>query len=218
MKTTKIINLLKLIHKVSILKSIYYSYKFNGKILIGKNCRINIYKNGKILFKDKYSSLYIGVHFSQAQGATLDIYPDGILEVGKSVGIYRGTKVVVREKAKLTIGDNTFVNENSRIYCHLNIVIGKSTSIAWCCTIIDSDLHGIYVKGVLTNRNRRVIIGDNVWICSNTTITKGVVILNNCIVGANSVVGRSDNELESNSIYAGNPIKFIKNFDSWGSF
>lgn len=200
--------------KIAILKSLYYSIRFQGIIIVGKRCKINISKGGKIIFKNKNSSLYIGVYFSVYSGTTLDIHENGVLSVGKSVGFHRGTKVVVQKDAFLDIGDLTFINENSRIQCLKSIKIGKRCSIAWNCTIIDSDLHGIYINNSLINPNLEIIIEDMVWICSNTTITKGAFIENNCIVGANSIVLRS--KLKSNRIYSGSPLKEIKKFDSWG--
>jgi len=211
----KIINFLKLSPRISIIKTLYYSLKFKGIFIVGKKCRINIYGNGKVVFNNKNSSLYVGVHFSLCQGATLDIYDNGILNVGKSVGIYRGTKIVVREEAQLSIGNNTFINENSRIQCAKKISIGDSVSISWNCNILDSDLHGIYIEDKLTNPDLEVLIGNKVWVCANTIITKGVIIDNNCIIGSNSVVTRK--HLKSNNIYAGNPLRLVKQFDHWGS-
>tara|TARA_B110000902_G_scaffold263007_1_gene341157 strand:- start:5900 stop:6538 length:639 start_codon:yes stop_codon:yes gene_type:complete len=207
-------HLIKIIFKIAILKSIYYSIKFGGVIVIGKRCKINISKGGKIVFKSKKSSLYLGIYFSIYGGATLDIYKNGTLIVGKSVGIHRGTKVVVQKSALLDIGDRTFINENSRVQCLKSIKIGKECSIAWNCTIIDSDLHGIFINNILSNPNSEIIIEDKVWVCSNTTITKGAYIEKNCIVGANSVVVK--NKLKSNRIYSGSPIKEIKEFERWG--
>lgn len=213
----RIINLIKLMPKIAVFKTLYYSIKFNGIVVVGRNCKINIKKGGKIIFENKKSSVYIGVHFSLAQGATLDIYQDGILQVGKSVGIYRGSKIVVQKKACLSIGSGAFINENSRVQCLEKITIGNLTSIAWNCTITDSDLHGIYQNNKLLNPNSQIFIGDNVWVGANTTITKGVVIKSNCIIGANSLVTNKNKALESNCIYGGNPLKYIKKFDYWGS-
>ena len=53
---------------------------------------------------------------------------------------------------------------------------------------------------------RKVMIGNNVFIGANTTILPGSVIEDNCIVGAGTVVrGR----LESGYVYYGNPCQKI---------
>jgi acetyltransferase-like isoleucine patch superfamily enzyme len=206
---------IKLIPKVSLLRSMYYSIKYKGVIVIGKGAKVNIHKKGNIEFLSNKSSLYLGVHTSVTPGAVLDIKKNGILKVGKSVGLHRGVKTVIFENAILTIGNDSFVNENSRIQCKNTITIGHSTSIGWNCTICDSDQHGIYIDDKLINKCVPIFIGDNVWICANTSITKGVKINSNCIIGINSLV--LCHEYESNFIYAGNPAKKVKTFERWGS-
>ena len=52
-----------------------------------------------------------------------------------------------------------------------------------------------------------VQIGDDCFIGAGAMILKGVQIGDNVVVGANSVVTRN---LESNSIYAGNPAILIR--------
>lgn len=58
----------------------------------------------------------------------------------------------------------------------------------------------------------RINVGDNVMIGVNTIVLPGVVIENNVIVGANSVVTKS---LSSNSVYAGNPTRFICSIEEY---
>ncbi|MGN1156769.1 MAG: acyltransferase, partial [Agathobacter sp.] len=52
-----------------------------------------------------------------------------------------------------------------------------------------------------------VKIGDNVWLGAGSTVLKGVAIGDNAAVGAMSLVTR---DVEADSLYAGNPAKFIK--------
>lgn len=86
------------------------------------------------------------------------------------------------------------------------IVIGKGTMIAQGTGIITSN-HDVY------NLNERakcedVLIGESCWIGMNSMILPGVILGNNTIVGAGSVVTRSFPE--GNCIIAGNPAKMIK--------
>lgn len=57
-----------------------------------------------------------------------------------------------------------------------------------------------------------VKIGSNVFIGMHTTILKGVTIGENVIIGANSLINR---DLAENSVYAGNPVKFIMTLDDY---
>lgn len=51
-----------------------------------------------------------------------------------------------------------------------------------------------------------IVIKKNVWIGANSIILPGVVLGNNCIVGAGSIVTKS---FEDNSIIGGNPAQLI---------
>ena len=52
-----------------------------------------------------------------------------------------------------------------------------------------------------------VVIGSNVWISDKVTITKGVKICDNVVIGANSVVTK---DIPSNSLAVGVPAKVIR--------
>lgn len=53
-------------------------------------------------------------------------------------------------------------------------------------------------------------IGNNVFICSNCIILKGVKIGENTIIGAGSVDTKN---IAAGQIWAGHPAKFLKNKD-----
>lgn len=57
-----------------------------------------------------------------------------------------------------------------------------------------------------------VIIGDNVWICSNVSIMKGVTIGDGAIISANSVV---TSNVPAHSIVSGNPATVIAENIVW---
>lgn len=85
--------------------------------------------------------------------------------------------------------------------------------------------HGTYIAqnvGIITaNHNftnldehqnpKDVIIGENCWIGMNSVILPGVVLGNNTIVGAGSIVTKSFPN--GHCVIGGNPAKLIKNID-----
>lgn len=208
----KLIQILKFCLKLNIVKSIYYSIRFNGRIFIGKG-NLYIEGSGKIEFISPNSSLYVGVYTTVQTPTVITIMNNAKLIVGQNVMIHRGTKIVVHENGTLKINDYTYINENSRVHCKKCISIGRRCAISWNTNILDTDIHTIqYFKDGKNNHDYGVNIGNEVWIGANTTILKGTVIENNCIVAANSLVmGR----LKSRYIYGGNPCKELKTFETW---
>ena len=82
-----------------------------------------------------------------------------------------------------------------------NVFIGPSSNIYAVDHHIDKFDKRYFVKGI------DVIIEDNVWIGGNSTILPGITIGRNSVIGAGTVVTK---DVESYSIYVGNPAKKIK--------
>lgn len=116
-------------------------------------------------------------------------------------------------KPKLSIGNNVFINAYCHIACAEAINIGNNVLIASKVYIADhahgkSDMESLKRAPI----NRRLItkpisIGDNVWIGEGASILMGVIIGDNCIIGANALVNKS---FPPNSVIGGVPAKLIK--------
>ncbi len=109
----------------------------------------------------------------------------------------------------IEIGHNTGFN-GTTIQCYDKIVIEDWCNIA-DAYIIDSPAH--FLSADRRFRDDRelstapVILKRNVWISTRVTILHGVTIGNNSVIGACSLVR---NDVESDSLYAGSPARFIK--------
>lgn len=108
------------------------------------------------------------------------------IEIGKDVFINGGCFMMAAEGIK--IGDNVLIAPNVKI-----------------CTT-GHDLDPVKRKNGISN-GRPVIIGNNVWIGTGAIILPGVVLADNCVIGAGSVVTKST---EPNTIYVGNPATLKK--------
>jgi len=82
--------------------------------------------------------------------------------------------------------------------------------IAHGAYISDADWHGIYDRAEPVGQTKPVILEDNVWVGDSAIICKGVTVGKNSIIGAGSVVTK---DVPPNSIFAGNPAKFVKSID-----
>ncbi|WP_092662641.1 acyltransferase [Halorientalis persicus] len=99
------------------------------------------------------------------------------------------------------------LNSNVRILCADEITIGDGVSIAWNVQLLHSNRHELWVNGEKRKRSSPIVVGDNVWIGHDTTITKGVEIGDGAIVASNSVVL---NDVPENTIVGGCPAEILE--------
>lgn len=164
-------------------------------------------------FKKKVDSLYapsrlkiIGGHFIHFSGKANFGYRCWLECVYK----YRGFKYT----PCLKIGNNVSFGNDCHIGCCNYIEIGDNCLIG-SKVMIEDHYHGNFSGGVDSEVKKlkplyskgAIIIGKNVWIGESVSILPNVKIGDNSIIGAGSIV---THDIESNSIYAGNPAKKIR--------
>jgi maltose O-acetyltransferase len=106
---------------------------------------------------------------------------------------------------RLVIGDRTFLNTDFLIIGGGSVIIGADCLIGPRCAIYTPN-HAQDVTRRLEGWElpEPVVIGDNVWLGGSVTITPGVTIGDNSIVGAGSVVTK---DISANVIAVGNPCR-----------
>ena len=81
------------------------------------------------------------------------------------------------------------MNSNSTIIVAEKITLGQDVMIGRNVVIYDSDFHALLnEQGEVTNRSKKVLVGNHVWISANVMILKGSSIGENSVIGANCVV------------------------------
>lgn len=122
-----------------------------------------------------------------------------------------GKHVIIRPSAKMTypwkvkIGDYSWIGDDVVLYSLGNIIIGKNTVISqksYICT----GTHD-YTKNNFPILEKKTVIGNACWLATDVFVSPGVTINNGVVVGARSTV---INDLDSNSVYVGSPVRFIK--------
>lgn len=122
-----------------------------------------------------------------------------------------GKGVIIRPSAQITypwkvkIGDYSWIGDDVVLYSLGDIIIGKNTVISqksYICT----GTHD-YSKIDFPILEKKIVIGDECWIATDVFVSPGVTINNGVVVGARSTV---INDLDSNSVYVGSPVRFIK--------
>lgn len=131
---------------------------------------------------------------------------------GKLLFDYCGNNVDIGRKVrlsqKISLGNNSGIGD----YCYFNgkVVIGNDVMIAPECAFIASG-HNISRTDIMMNRQgsfqKKISIGNNVWICYRSTILAGVTIGDGAVIGAGAVVTK---DVSQNAIMGGVPARIIK--------
>jgi len=184
-----------------------------------------IYKNKTISIKA--AEIKIGTNVSFGQNIDIDIRGKFIIgnrshlgnnahirgnnisfgnDLYNSSGLKIGGGGYTNPAANFIIGDRCTIHNN---YINLaeSVIIGNDVGFSMDVTVLT---HGYWLS-VLDGYPAKfagVKIADGVIIGYRSIIMMGISIAKNIVIGAGSVVTK--NLIESNSIYAGNPAKFIK--------
>lgn len=129
--------------------------------------------------------------------------------------IGHGSRIFVGKNGILEIGDKFNITAETAIICYKNIKFGNNNLISWENLFMDTDFHKVKElgKNEMTNKNKEISIGNNVWIGCRNIILKGTVISDNSIVGANSLLNKKF--VKENIMIVGNPAKIIKENIEW---
>lgn len=201
---------LRLLRKVSVTKSIVYSLRFRGLIIIGRHVKMDIARDAHIVIRR--GRLVVGVLFDLPQATYMRIESKGRLVIDGNVSFTRGCFIDIRSGACLSVGSGSWFNEQCRVVCYDDIDIGSNCAISWGVTIIDSDDHTIISRNIKDAKSSRVSIGDSVWIGFNCSVLRGVTIGRGCVIGAGSVVNR---DTPPGSLCVGNPARVVREDVQW---
>lgn len=203
---------------ISILKTIILNLHYFGlggvlkpRIIASRNCMLKQVK-GKVTIDE--SRVWLGfesIGFNDPRNDRLIWDIRGRLVFKGSASFYPGCKIVCMQNGSIEFGKRFSCNTNTKIVCNKRIKFGNDCLISWDCTFLDTDFHKILMGNVQTNADRPIIIGDHVWICSESLILKGSTIPSNSVIGARSLVSRE--LIEENAVYYNN--HYLKQGISW---
>jgi acetyltransferase-like isoleucine patch superfamily enzyme len=125
--------------------------------------------------------------------------------------LHLGVNTALRcHEGTLTVGDKAVLGRNVSVNCYLDVEIGSSVLFADDIYVSDFDHKFADLTTPIKDQGiakARVRIEPDVWIGTKTTVTRGVVIGQGAVVGANAVVTR---DLPAYSISVGAPARVIK--------
>ena len=119
-------------------------------------------------------------------------------------GFQLGKSVIINHPESLYIGRNCYISHNCYIQAKGKVYLGDYSTIG-PMSIIASSKH-IIEGGRVTNRgiSEPISIGSGTWCCGHVTLTGGVTVGDNVIVGSGAVV---THDIKSNSLAVGIPAK-----------
>lgn len=148
--------------------------------------------------------------------------PPDHLEVGDYAYI-DGTISLLAATSRCRIGHHSFLAAESRLWALGSITIGDYVHIAPRVDVFDNDSHSLDAeerrRDAIASFERKeprdwsgvaqadVVIEDDVWIGTKSTILKGVRLGRGCVVAAASVV---TSDVEPFTLVGGNPARVLR--------
>ena len=187
-------------------------YEKYSKLIGNLNIAYQRYVYGK--------KLTIGRDFNIWGSIRILIHGQGFISIGKSfhavssrkrsfITLFSPVHLTTIGEAQIIIGDHVGLN-GTTITSRKKVSIGDYTMIGPNTIIVDNDGHNAWPprqRWTTSGKSEEIIIENDVWIGMNCIILKGVRIGAGSIISAGSVV---INNVDENSLYAGNPAKKIK--------
>lgn len=122
---------------------------------------------------------------------------------------------VISNEGKIIIGENTNFTMIEFIFRD-EIEIGNKCLFSWNVSLMDTDHHNIYLVGndTVTNKPKKIKIGNHVWIGADVRVLKGVSIADNNIIGMGSIITQN---IDKENVIVGNKIetKILKENIEW---
>lgn len=185
---------------LSVIKTLYFSLRFHGQILVVRGTRVRLARGARIEVAPS-SRLHLGLKHPCGTPLSLRIRRGGCLAVHGEAKISSGTRVLVSENARLEIGDQTFIHYDGVITCWNHISIGRECGISWNVNILDGNGHQLVVGGKTRPTTRGTHIGNRVWLGTGATLVSAS-IGDGSVIGAGSVVS---GQVPSKVLVKGNP-------------
>lgn len=182
----------------------------NSYIKVLSHCALDLHRSARIVISNGVFTFGLKRNRKSKMETRLLLEEGATLQVDGVNFIKNGSDIQVFRNGTLRLGTGA-TNQGLQIVCAEKIWIGDNTRIGRDVWIRDNN-GGHSVIQVGYSDRAPVIIGDNVWICSNVSIMKGVTIGEGSIISANSVVTTN---IPPHCIASGNPAKVVAENIIW---
>lgn len=136
--------------------------------------------------------------------------PNSRLILNGSVNVASGVSIIILGGGTLEVGNEVFINCDTKILCADSIKIGDHTTLSWNVEVCDTDHHRIIREGSQTHAP--ITIGAGVLVGRRSIIMKGVTVGDGAVVAAAAVVTR---DVPARCLAGGVPARVIKQDIQW---
>jgi acetyltransferase-like isoleucine patch superfamily enzyme len=182
-------------------------------VVATSNCGIERHRTARLEIDGR---LYLGCFVpavgriaARSAATEIRLAESAVMRCEGTVQLGPGVRITVGPRARLVIGDGTYVTCDSVIIAASSVSIGAGCAISWGVQILDTNFHK--PLGDPTGAEA-VTIEDRVWIASNVTILKGIRVGSGSIVAAGAVVTKN---VPARSLVAGVPARIIRSDVDW---
>ena len=201
----------RVLTRVSIIRSLWYSARFKGRFFVARRSKISIARSARVEFAPN-GFLFVGFEHQTPTPALLHMGKGATLVVDGTVQFMRGTRVIIHDGGRLRIGDRVVFNDCSLLTCYLSVSFGDGGGLAFNANLMDTDLHPIGSGDSWSTPSLPVQVGDHALVGSNAIVLKGVSIGEDAIVAAGAVVVK---DVPARTVVAGNPARVVKQDVTW---
>ncbi|MCW5875592.1 MAG: acyltransferase [Anaerolineales bacterium] len=182
-------------------------------IMVGAKVGRGLRSLGPILLRiepDWRGRIVIGDNVTLLPYVDFRLRDEGQIVLGNGVYLETMARLVVANRATLTIGAESQIGMGSILNAGDDIRIGDYVAIAAHCSLIASEhayfdtTEMIKYQGYI---HAPITIEDNVWLAASVLVRPGVTIGSGAVIGVQSVVHR---DIPTNVVAVGNPAKPIK--------
>lgn len=191
----KIIQRIQLYRSLRLLQYLYMNH-FCKSVIRTDRSHIFPYKNA-VLDLAPGAKIYLGggdieIGCDQMKGSKTEtrvrLRENAIWSSEGGCKLYYGSTVELLHDARLDSQYFT-LNTGSTIVAAKRIQMGHDVMIGRNVVVYDSDHHSlINAQGETTNPDAPVVLGDHVWLATNSAVLKGSHIGSGCMIAANAVV------------------------------
>ncbi len=130
----------------------------------------------------------------------------GNVQIGKDICIQIG------KEAYFEMGHFSCLGSDIKIICRENITIKDFVRIGYQTQLIDTTIHQMidFKSGAKSPMTAPIVLNSYCWIGNRSTIMKGTVTPQQCIIASNSLCNKDYTQYGENILLGGMPAKLLK--------